>query len=103
MNPWLAPLAWVALLPRNIVIAVLRVYQAVISPLYGDVCRYHPSCSHYALGAIARYGVLIGSVYTIRRLLRCHPWARGGIDDVPQRGRNWSHQTRAGFAVPNVK
>ncbi|MGV1034106.1 MAG: membrane protein insertion efficiency factor YidD [Microbacteriaceae bacterium] len=103
MNPWLVPLAWVALIPRNIAVAILRVYQTVVSPLYGDVCRYHPSCSHYALDGIARYGVLVGTVLGARRLVRCHPWAKGGIDDVPPRTHNWSHQTRAGFAVPNVK
>lgn len=71
------------LLPRNLCILVLRGYRAVISPLYGQVCRYHPSCSHYALQAIQRHGVVKGIALGIFRIGRCHPWAKGGIDDVP--------------------
>ncbi len=95
-------IGWLLLAPRNLCIAVLRAYQRLISPLYGDVCRYYPSCSHYALEAIARYGVLAGCVMALWRLLRCHPWAAGGIDDVPQRQRNWTHRTRRGFVAPGV-
>ncbi|MFM6974471.1 MAG: membrane protein insertion efficiency factor YidD [Agromyces sp.] len=94
---------WVLLAPRNAIIAILRVYQFGISPIYGDVCRYYPSCSHYALDAVARYGVLVGGVLATRRLFRCHPWARGGIDDVPPRRREWTHRTRAGFVAPGLK
>jgi putative membrane protein insertion efficiency factor len=46
-------------------------------------CRYYPSCSAYAVLALQRHGVLRGSWLAVRRLLRCHPWAAGGIDDVP--------------------
>lgn len=99
----LRALGWVVLLPRNIAIAALRGYQATISPLYGDVCRYHPSCSHYTLQAIARYGVVVGSVLGLWRLVRCQPWVRGGIDDVPQRKHNWTHLTRGGFVAPGLK
>jgi conserved hypothetical protein YidD len=87
------------LLPRNAAVLVLRGYRAVISPLYGDVCRYYPSCSAYALQAIQRYGVVVGSALALRRIARCHPWAAGGIDDVPQRRRNRYHVTRFGFVV----
>jgi putative membrane protein insertion efficiency factor len=73
------------LLPRNVCVVILRAYRAVISPLYGDVCRYYPSCSHYALQAIQRHGVIRGVWLGSRRLARCHPWAEGGIDDVPVR------------------
>lgn len=103
MTPLLRGLGWIALFPRNVAIVVLRGYQAVISPLYGDVCRYHPTCSHYTLEAIARYGVLAGSVLGVRRLVRCHPWARGGIDDVPVRGSVWTHRTKSGFVAPGMK
>ncbi len=96
-------LGWIVLAPRNAAILILRAYQTVISPLYGDVCRYHPSCSHYALDAIARYGVLAGIALGTRRLLRCHPWARGGIDDVPMPKRIWTHRTRWGLVAPGVK
>jgi len=57
----------------------------VISPLYGDVCRYYPSCSSYTLQAVQQYGVVRGSWFGIRRIIRCHPWAAGGVDDVPVR------------------
>lgn len=77
--------AWIILLPRNVAVLILRAYRAVVSPLYGDVCRYYPSCSSYTLQAIQAHGLIIGTVLGIRRLLRCHPWAAGGVDDVPAR------------------
>jgi len=72
------------LLPRNAAILVLRLYRLVISPLYGDVCRYYPSCSAYTLRAIQLHGLLRGVWLGARRLVRCHPWAAGGVDDVPE-------------------
>ena len=68
---------------RWLLIGLLRGYRLVISPLYGQVCRYHPSCSAYALGAVTTHGSLRGTWLTMRRLLRCHPWAAGGYDPVP--------------------
>lgn len=70
-------------LPRWTLVAVLRVYQTVISPMTGPTCRYYPSCSQYALVAVQRHGALRGTWLAGRRLLRCHPWAAGGVDDVP--------------------
>jgi putative membrane protein insertion efficiency factor len=70
---------------RWVLIGLLRVYRLAISPLYGQVCRYHPSCSAYALEAVTTHGSLRGSWLTLRRLLRCHPWAAGGYDPVPPR------------------
>ncbi|MGO2665409.1 membrane protein insertion efficiency factor YidD [Mycetocola reblochoni] len=87
------------LLPRNAVVAFLVAYRRIISPLYGDVCRYHPSCSAYALQSVQLHGVLVGSWWTARRLLRCHPWATGGIDDVRPRRRFRYLITPAGFVV----
>jgi hypothetical protein len=89
----------VVLLPRNIGVLLLRIYRAVVSPLYGDVCRYYPSCSAYALGAVQEHGLTIGSALTARRLARCHPWAEGGIDDVPQKRTRRYSLNRFGFVV----
>ncbi len=68
---------------RYVLIRCLRVYRLLISPLYGDVCRYHPSCSAYALGAVESHGALHGMWLAGRRIGRCHPWAAGGYDPVP--------------------
>ncbi len=89
------------LLPRNICVAILRGYRAVISPLYGDVCRYYPSCSAYTLGSIQQHGMIKGIALGSWRILRCHPWARGGIDDVPasQHHHDHYHLTRFGFVA----
>lgn len=70
---------------RYLLIGCLRAYRLLISPLYGQVCRYHPSCSAYALDAVTRHGSLRGTWLAIRRLGRCHPWAAGGYDPVPPR------------------
>lgn len=91
--------AFVLLLPRNISLLFLRLYRAVISPLYGDVCRYYPSCSSYTLQAIQQYGLVRGGWLGIRRIGRCHPWAAGGVDDVPQRVQQKYAVTRLGFVV----
>jgi len=87
------------LLPRNVLVVLLRVYRAVISPLYGDVCRYYPSCSAYVLGAVQEHGVVVGSALAARRIARCHPWAEGGIDDVPLRPKRRYRVTGFGFVV----
>ncbi len=90
-------------LPRNIVIAVLKGYRFAISPLYGDVCKFHPSCSRYGLDAITDHGVIRGSALTLRRLGRCHPWALGGVDDVPSPRHHNFHRTKLGFVVANPR
>ncbi len=88
-----------ALVPRNMIVVVLRAYRAVISPLYGDVCRYYPSCSAYALGSVQEHGVMKGSWLAARRLGRCHPWAEGGIDDWPVNENSPYRRTRWGLIV----
>jgi len=67
---------------RSIAVAPLRFYQRAISPALPQRCKYHPSCSHYAVAAIRRYGILRGSVLAAWRLLRCNPWSHGGVDFV---------------------
>jgi uncharacterized protein len=64
---------------------LLKLYRLVISPLYGQVCRYYPSCSAYALEAVEVHGAVKGSWLAVRRVARCHPWAAGGVDKVPPR------------------
>ena len=70
-------------LPRNILIIVLKLYRRVISPIYGQVCRFFPSCSAYALEAVTVHGAIKGSWFAARRVTRCHPWSAGGLDPVP--------------------
>jgi putative membrane protein insertion efficiency factor len=62
---------------------LFRAYRAAISPAIGNVCRFEPSCSHYAEEAIERFGLLHGARLTAWRILRCHPFARAGLDPVP--------------------
>jgi len=68
---------------KHVLMWLLKGYRLVISPLYGNVCRYYPSCSAYALRAVEVHGALKGTWLAGRRLLRCHPWTPGGYDPVP--------------------
>lgn len=70
---------------RAILTGPIRAYQRVLSPLLGPRCRFHPSCSHYALEAIDRFGPGRGSWLAIKRISRCHPLNAGGFDPVPER------------------
>ena len=75
----------------RVAIGLIRGYQAALSPWLGANCRYHPTCSAYAIEAIARFGVLRGSWMALRRIARCHPWARSGVDPVPRDYVWWGH------------
>ena len=72
---------------RELVVAplllLIRFYQRWISPALGQRCRFAPSCSHYAVGALREHGLLRGSWLAVRRIGRCHPWNPGGYDPVP--------------------
>lgn len=68
---------------KQAVVWIIRGYQYSISPLLPQSCRFHPTCSAYALEAVRRYGVLKGLWLAARRLVKCHPWHPGGIDPVP--------------------
>jgi uncharacterized protein len=79
----------------RLIVLLLRGYRYAISPLYGQVCRYHPTCSAYALEAVTEHGGLRGSWLALRRIARCHPWAAGGVDPVPPRRHDkHAHRTR---------
>lgn len=70
---------------KRLLLALIHFYQTGISPYTPPSCRYHPTCSEYARQAIELHGALRGSWLALRRLLRCHPLARGGYDPVPPR------------------
>src|SRR3990167_10991700 len=65
------------------IMTLIRVYRFAFSALFGNVCRFEPSCSTYAMQAIEQHGCLKGSYLSLRRILRCHPWHAGGFDQVP--------------------
>ena len=74
-------------LPRILVLALIRLYQMVISPgLPANTCRFYPSCSHYGYQAVYKHGALKGLLMAIWRVLRCNPWNDGGVDPVPAQG-----------------
>ncbi len=77
--------AWARLvdLPRNGLIFLVRAYRLLLSPWLGSGCRFEPSCSRYAMGALEQHGAAAGSALTLARLARCHPWCEGGCDPVP--------------------
>lgn len=75
-----------ARLPGLLLIALVRGYRLLLSPVLAPSCRFWPSCSEYAMEALRNHGAARGSWLSARRLCRCHPWATGGIDNVPPAG-----------------
>lgn len=69
----------------RILIALVRAYQLLLSPLLGGACRYEPSCSAYAVDALTMHGAMRGAWFAARRFARCHPFGGWGIDPVPSR------------------
>lgn len=68
---------------RMILVALVRGYQIVLSPLLPPACRYYPSCSAYAIEALERHGAMRGTWMAMRRIARCNPFRPGGFDPVP--------------------
>jgi len=73
-------------LPRDLLVLLVRGYRFFLKPWLGNACRFEPTCSQYALDALARHGAVGGSLFAAGRLLRCHPWCAGGHDPVPAVG-----------------
>jgi uncharacterized protein len=69
-------------LPSSVLIGGVRLYQIFLSPIFGQQCRFEPTCSHYFIGAVRKYGAVSGSWRGVCRICRCHPWHPGG-DDPP--------------------
>ena len=67
-----------------LIVGLIRGYQYFISPLLPPSCRFEPTCSHYAMTALKRHGVVLGMVLATWRILRCNPYCSGGIDEVPE-------------------
>lgn len=70
-----------------VLIATIRLYQLLVSPLLGPRCKFYPSCSTYGVEALTTHGSCKGSLLAVGRICRCHPWQLGGINPVPPRGR----------------
>ena len=68
---------------KKFFVCVIRFYQVCISPLFPPCCRFYPTCSNYALQAIEKYGPIKGIYLSIKRILRCNPFSKGGYDPVP--------------------
>lgn len=69
----------------RLLISLIQLYRRLLSPLLPRSCRYHPTCSEFALEALRAYGVVRGGALALRRIGRCHPWSPGGVDHVPPR------------------
>lgn len=87
---------------KHVLIWLIRAYRYAVSPLYGQVCRFHPTCSAYALQAVTVHGALRGTWLAGRRVLSCHPWAAGGYDPVPPQGTLRVHD-RGATPLPSYK
>ena len=76
---------------RFLMVLLIRIYQLTLSPLLGQHCRFHPSCSTYAIEALETHGIFKGSWLALRRLGKCHPLHPGGFDPVPPNDTKMVH------------
>ena len=84
---------------RRLLIGCINIYRYAISPLMANHCRFYPSCSQYAIEALEKHGALKGSYLATRRLLRCHPFAQGGCDHVPEPSSQKQRSTTQGHTA----
>ncbi|MGD6781570.1 MULTISPECIES: membrane protein insertion efficiency factor YidD [Bacillaceae] len=70
---------------KHVFLSIIRFYRKFISPLTPPTCRFYPTCSHYGMEAIERFGAIKGGWLTIKRIFKCHPFHPGGIDHVPEK------------------
>jgi len=80
---WHHVIAALSALPRRLLIGLVQFYRYLLKPWLGNVCRFEPSCSAYALQALHQHGAAAGAYLAARRILRCHPWCDAGCDPVP--------------------
>ncbi|WP_406566223.1 membrane protein insertion efficiency factor YidD [Acidisoma cellulosilyticum] len=97
-----------ATLLRALLIGIFRFWQIVFRPILGSNCRFHPSCSDYAVEAVREYGAVRGGWLALRRILRCNPWHPGGYDPVPSHDgcghddQDHDHRLPPGSARPST-
>jgi hypothetical protein len=89
------------MLLRKLLKALIKIYAYLISPLTGPNCRFHPTCSHYAMDAIDTHGAGKGSVLALKRILKCHPWHKGEMIDPVPASIDWA--ALIGYKRPNAK
>mgnify|MGYP001437207570 FL=1 len=70
---------------KYILIKIIRIYQVIFSVFVGQHCRFTPTCSNYAIDAVENHGFSKGLILSTKRVCRCHPWAAGGVDEVPKK------------------
>jgi putative membrane protein insertion efficiency factor len=87
-------------LPQRLLILVVRGYRFLLKPWLGSACRFEPTCSQYALDALARHGAAGGALLAAGRLLRCHPWCDGGCDPAPDKFPNPARGLFTRFSRP---
>jgi len=72
----------------KILIYIIKLYQKLISPLFGKRCRFYPTCSSYAIQCLKEYGFFYGLYLSVKRILKCHPYNKGGYDPIPKNKKN---------------
>jgi len=87
---------------KIVTLQLLRVYKWAISPMLPPACRYVPTCSEYAMEAVERYGALRGGFMALGRVLRCHPFARGGYEPVVRTAAGEESLAKCGACVPST-